>query len=302
MKEHHLNRFTQLVAKFSNEEGEVKTIIPEVAIFRANSPTVPLPVVYNPCICFLAQGDKQVSMGGESHQFKASEYVAISVDLPLMGQITKATPAEPYLVVKVDIDLHMLSELLLELDDDYQAYPTSQCGFYVGQITDTMGESLLRLLQLWELPEDIPVLAAQMKRELFYRLLKSEHGQKLAQVVLGGSHTQRVSKAIYQIKQNLHHKMSVEELAELSGMSVSSFHAHFKSVTAMSPLQYQKLLRLMAARHLMFMQNLDAAKAAYEVGYESASQFSREYARMFGKPPQKDVSSLRESTNLEFSA
>lgn len=289
-----------LINRYSNREGENETLIPGVALFKAITTDTSLPGVYNPSLCFIAQGHKQVMLGNEIYHYGPSEYLTVSVDLPLIGQITEATKDKPYLVIKIDISLQQLSELLTHIGYPTPTKTKTKRGIFIGKSDEKMRGSVLRLAQLLETPEDIPVLAPQIIREILYRVLRSEHGDMVAQITLTGSHMQRISCAIQKIKSNYDELLSVDALAALTGMSVSSFHAHFKSVTAMSPLQFQKSLRLMEARNLMVTDGIDAASTAYRVGYESPSQFSREYARMFGNPPGRDISLLKQHDSLLF--
>jgi len=239
----------------------------------------------------VAQGRKQVMLGREIYRYGPFEYLAVSVDLPTIGTVTEAAADRPYLCLKIDIDLKQLSELVLSTE---RAFSESAQGLFVGRLDEQTKESVLRLARLLDAPDDIPVLAPMMMREVCYRVLRSSYGNAVAQIVLKGSNLQRIASAIRRIRSDLSRPIKVKELAEIAGMSLSSFHAHFKSVTAMSPLQFQKHLRLMEARRIMLSAGADAANAAYRVGYESPSQFSREYARMFGNPPARDISLLRQ--------
>lgn len=277
-----------IIDRYSRKDGENETAIPGVSLFRASSTDAALPSVYSPCLCIIAQGHKQVMLDKEIYQYGPSQYLMVSVDLPLMNRIIKASKDAPYLLLKIDINLQQLSELLIHIDHQARSSRTER-GVFVGDVDETMGDSILRLARLLDTPDDIPVLATQTLREVFYRVLRKDGGDLMAKVALKGSHMQRIASAIQKIKSDLHSAIAIEELAALAGMSLSSFHEHFKTATAMSPLQFQKSLRLIEARSLMISRDLDAAGAAYQVGYESPSQFSREYARMFGAPPGRDI-------------
>jgi AraC-like DNA-binding protein len=294
MDEKRQKELIALIDKYSNDEGVNETAIPGVSLFRASTTDLPVPSVYNPCLCVIAQGHKQVILDKEIYRYGPSQYLTVSVDLPMMNQITKASKDKPYLLVKIDINLQQLSELFTHIRYPVNTNSRTERGIFVGNVNGTMGDGILRLVRLLDTPGDIPVLASQTMREVFYRVLCGDYGDMVAQVALKGSHMQRIAIAIKKIKSAFHETIVVEELAELAGMSISSFHAHFKTVTAMSPLQFQKSLRLIEARRLMIANDLDAASAAYQVGYESSSQFSREYARMFGNPPGRDVNRLRQ--------
>lgn len=281
--------FTSLIDKYSSSEGLNETDLPGVSLFRASSTEMPVPDVYEPSLCFIAQGYKQVMLDKEIYRYGPSQYLIVSVDLSIVSQIMKVSKDNPYLLLIIDIDLQQLAELLLHTGHSIPFRDKTYRGLFVGRVDEEIGDCVLRLTRLLGgTPEDIAVLAAQTMREIYYRLLSSDYGEPLAQIALKGSHMQRIASAIRKIKTDYQQHISVDELAQLAGMSVSSFHAHFKSVTAMSPLQFQKSIRLIKARNLMVADEMDATSTAYHVGYESPSQFNREYARMFGNPPRRD--------------
>jgi AraC-like DNA-binding protein len=288
-----LIELAQLIDRFTAEDGRTSTILPGVSLFKATHFTRPLPEIYRPVFCVIAQGSKQVTLYNEPYSYRASQFLLVSVDLPMICQLIEASPEKPYLLVIIDIDPKQIAELLFLMNHQHTTN-TSERGLLAGDLDDVMGDSVLRLVQLLNTPDDIPILANQYIREIYYRLLRSPCGSGIAKIALKGSQMQRIATAISKIKTEFNTHISVDSLADLVGMSVSSFHAHFKAVTAMSPLQYQKSMRLINARNIMLARDLDAAKAAYEVGYESTSQFSREYARMFGKPPATDLALLRQ--------
>lgn len=288
-----LRTLKNLLEQNSKNEGITSTSIPGVEIFKATSTTVPLPVVYQPSLCVLAQGQKQVFLDRDIFDYKAGQFLTVTVDLPLHSQITQATPAEPYLLFKVNIDAAVIAELAPYTEQKAHLESTTGKGLFVGDIDSGTANAIMRLAELLATPEHVPVLAEQTKREMFYRLLCGDHGPLIAQMAIKDSHLRRIGNAVQCIKQEFRNPLSVAHLAQLADMSVSSFHAHFKTITGLSPLQYQKSLRLLAARNMMAAENLDAAATAYQVGYESPSQFSREYARMFGSPPGRDISQLK---------
>lgn len=293
MNNQQQQEFTRIIDRHSTAEGMTQTIIPDVSLLRISATDMPVPKIYQPSLCFIAQGQKQVLLDEEIYTYSPTEYLIISVELPLISQILKASKDQPYLLLKINIDLQQLSELLIHIGHPSDMNNKTNRGLFVGNIDIVLGDSLVRLARLLDTPEDAPILASQTIREIYYRLLTSNYGATLAQIALKGSHMQRISAAIQKIKNEFQNHIRIDELAELSGMSLSSFHAHFKSVTAMSPLQFQKSIRLIEARNLMLVSQLDTASTAYKVGYESPSQFNREYARMFGKPPMQDINSLR---------
>lgn len=295
MNTSQLKTLRNLLEQNSRQEGISTTPIPGVEIFSARATTTPLPVVYQPSLCVLAQGEKQVFMGTEVFTYQAGQFLTVTVDLPLHSQITQASATAPYLLLKVSMDSVLIAELLPYIHPEKSSTPQEGKGLFVGEMDSGAAGAVMRLAELMTTPEHIPVLAEPTKRELFYRLLCSRFGSLMAQMAIKDSYLQRIGRAIHCVKQEFHSPLSVPRLAQLAGMSVSSFHAHFKNITGVSPLQYQKSLRLLAARNLMAAENLDAATTAYQVGYESPSQFSREYARMFGNPPGRDMNLLKQS-------
>lgn len=292
MNEAQRKELVTLIDKYSKVDGPHETGVPGMVFFRSTRTDIRMSSVYDASMCIVIQGKKEVILEDESYEYAESEYLITPVDLPVIGQITEASPEKPYLNLKIGIDLRQLSELLVDAGQTVQSTcATGRC-VLIGKVDETMGDSLLRLARLVDAPQDIPLLAPMITREIYYRLLQGKYGKTLAQFGLNGSNLQRISTVIRKIKSDYAKPIRVEALAELAGMSVSSFHSHFKEVTAMSPLQYQKRLRLMEARQIMLTKAADAASTAYEVGYESASQFSREYARMFGNPPGRDIKIL----------
>lgn len=249
--------------------------------------------VIDPFITIVVQGRKDVLIGGNHYEYGAAEYLIATVDLPLEGFTVEATKDKPYLSVKVDIDPIYLSETIAEITPGWCQQDDSVNGWYVSDAHILLIDCALRLVQLLATPQDIPFLAPMILRELYYRLLMSKQGEAMRQIATQGSAMHRIAKTIQFMRIHFTEPLPVEQLAQHADMSVASFHRHFKKVTAMSPLQYQKQLRLLSARQLMLTGNLNATQTAYQVGYESLSQFSREYSRMFGEPPVQDVERLR---------
>jgi AraC-like DNA-binding protein len=283
----------QLVQQLAVNEGLNSTAIPNVFCYKICHPLVTMPAVYEPCLCIIVQGRKNVLLGTDMLSYGELEFLVASVDLPILGTVVEASAQQPYFVIQINVDVRLLSELLLQMEYLAVANRKAECGLFIGQVDPQMGDSLLRLLALLQQPDDIPVLAESLVREMHYRMLRSNYGREIAQISLKGTPTQRISVAIQKLRRDYDQTVTIEELAGLAGMSVSSFHAHFKAVTNMSPLQFQKSVRLVEARSLMISQHMDAASTAYKVGYESPSQFSREYARMFGSPPARDIARIR---------
>lgn len=283
------NELLALVGKHAKNDGVNETMIPGVSLFRASKIDEPVPSVYNPCLCIIVQGEKEVMLNKETYHYSPSQYLAIAVDLPMMNQITEASKDRPYLLIKIDIDTQQLLDLLVLGKYSFQLNSRTDRGIFVGKQDTLMFESVVRLARLLDRPQDIPVLAAQTLREIFYRVLSSEYGEVVAQTTITNSYMFNIAKAIRKIKTDFKDPIAIETLAKVAGMSVSSFHANFKLITSMSPIQYQKTLKLIEARRLLIFHGMDAAHAAHQVGYQSASQFSREYKRMFGQPPARDM-------------
>lgn len=293
MDKFEIEALAAIVERFSRSgEGIQATAIPGVHCIRFSEPSARLPSVYAPCVCVIVQGRKRVFLEKETYEYRPSEYLAVSVDLPVIGEVTEGSRQKPYLCLQIELDQFQLAELLIQARLPVAEQKATQRGIFVGDVDGALGDCALRLARLLDSPQDIPLLAPMIKRELYYRLLTGAHAASIAQLARAGSAMQRIAMAIRELKSNFDKPVRIEDLAARTGMSVSSFHAHFKAVTAMSPLQYQKRLRLMEARQIMLMEQRDAASTAYRVGYESPSQFSREYARVFGNPPGRDIQQL----------
>jgi AraC-like DNA-binding protein len=247
-----------------------------------------------PAVCIVAQGAKTVMLGREVYSYDASCLVAYAVDLPLAGQVIRASQREPFLVLVLKLDPYKIAELTLKVYPHGVPSPQSSRGVIVGQTTTAIVDAAARLVELMAEPADVDLLAPLVVDEVLIRLLRSAIGPRVAQMGQHESGVQRVAKAVSWLREHFAQPMTLEALADLVHMSVSSFHQHFKAVTAMTPLQYQKVLRLQEARRLMLSRMMDAGSAARQVGYLSASQFSREYTRLFGAAPTRDVAKLRQ--------
>ncbi|MET0336812.1 MAG: AraC family transcriptional regulator [Caulobacter sp.] len=269
-----------------------ETALPHVVLIRASTPTEPLLALHEPAVCLIVQGRKQVLVGDAAYIYDREKYLIVSVDVPVIGQVIEATPDAPYLCLRLDIDPDMVGALIMESG---QASPRREPvgGVAVSPVTPSLLDAARRLVALLDTPADAAILAPMVEREILYRLLTGDQGPRLAQIAMADSRLQQVNRAISWIKLNYSRPFSVDNVASEAGMSASALHQHFKTVTAMSPLQYQKQLRLQEARRLIVAQNMDAASAGHAVGYESPSQFSREYRRVFGAPPLRDAARLR---------
>lgn len=289
-----IQELADLIEKYTGgADGAHETAIPRVKLFRFSSVTEPLHSLHEPSICLVVQGRKRVHIGGQTLDYDSGRFLAASVDVPVIGHVIEASSGAPYLCFKLEIDRAALAALAMEMgpSDDDNTAP----GIALSPTTPELLDAAIRLLRLAENPRDIPMLAPLAERELLYRLLAGEYGSRLRQLAHADSRLSQVNRAISWIKTNFREAFSVEALAVEARMSTSALHQHFKQVTSLSPLQYQKQMRLQEARRLIFAEAMDAARAAHEVGYDSPSQFSREYRRLFGAPPVQDVMRLREA-------
>lgn len=277
------------------ERGELRTTaISGLSLFRRTEPTEPTTGMYEPSICLIAQGAKRVSLGDETLVYDPDHYLITSVHLPTMVQIIEASAEKPYLGLRLTFDLREVSQLMADSQLPPPKTQQSSRGMATGEVTPSLVNAFVRLIDLLESEQDIPILAPVIHREIIYRLLVGDQGARLRQIAAVGSQSQQIAQAIEWLKGNFSEHLRIEELAAKANMSTSTFHHHFRSMTALSPLQYLKQLRLQEARNLMLTERLDAATAAFQVGYESPSQFSREYSRLFGAPPLRDISTLRQ--------
>lgn len=291
-----IRELAALITRHAATDGQHQTAVPGLTLLRCSSPTPPRHAVHAPAICIIAQGAKVVSLAGCDYRYDAAKYLAVSVDVPVTGCIIEAEADEPYLCFKLDLDRQVLATLNLEMPPPparERAGPRR--GLFLAETTPQLAEVAARLVRLLDTPDDIPVLAPLLTKELHYRLLTSEQADVIRHIACGESRIQQITRAICWIRENYNRPFSVDRLAQDVGMSPSTLHEHFKAVTSLTPLQYQKQLRLQEARRLMLTGQKDAARAAHAVGYESSSQFSREYARFFGMSPGRDSMRLRQS-------
>ncbi|MEX0269607.1 AraC family transcriptional regulator N-terminal domain-containing protein [Leptolyngbyaceae cyanobacterium UHCC 1019] len=263
---------------------------------RLSSPSECMHNVSIPAFCVIAQGSKEVLLGSDRYQYDPMHYLLGTVALPIASRILEATQEKPYLGLRLDLDPTLVGSAMVEA-----GYPSAQQGANVKAIDVSpldvaLLDAVVRLVRLIESPAEAPVLAPLIKREIIYRLLMGTQGNRLRQIAVLGGYTHHIAKAVDRLRKDFNEPLRMETIAREMGMSVSGFHHHFKSVTTMSPLQFQKQLRLQEARRLMLGQNLDATSAAYRVGYDDTSHFNREYKRLFGAPPMRDVERLREAT------
>ncbi|MDE3735346.1 MULTISPECIES: AraC family transcriptional regulator [Pseudomonas] len=285
----------QFIERFTEQDGAQVTAIPGLTLFRTAQPSEPLHCLYEPALGLVVQGRKKVLLGEETYYYGPSQFLVVSVDLPVIGQVIDASPEVPFLSLRLDLDPKEISALLMELPSPAPSPQACPRCLSVSGLGDSLQDAVLRLLRLLDTPEDIPVLAPLVRREILYRLLRGEQCAQLRQIASSGTQGHRIGRAVNWLRQNFHQPLQIERLASEVNMSTSALHHHFKAMTAMSPLQFQKQLRLQEARRLMLVEALDAASAGGRVGYESPSQFSREYSRLFGAPPLRDIARLRQS-------
>lgn len=286
---------TELIGRTVSEDG-VKEVLPGFFLARSSRPLESLHAVYKPAFCFIAQGRKRALLGEEVFRYDPGHYLLFTVDLPLIFQIEKATPDEPYLGLRLDLDPSLVASVLMEADIKVKKGDASAKAMDVHSIDTNLLDAVVRLVRLAEEPASINVLAPLIVKEIIYRLLAGGQGVRLGHLLQSGD-TQRISQAIGHLREHFDEPLKIDDFARQLGMSVSGFHHHFKSVTAMSPLQFQKQIRLQEARRLMLGEDLDAASAGFRVGYEDPSYFSRDYKKLFGSPPQRDIVSLRTRLN-----
>jgi AraC-like DNA-binding protein len=285
----------RLIERYARRDGIHATPIPRVSLIRSSAATEPLHAVHQPAVCFVAQGRKRVMVGEAIHVYDAAKYLIVSVEVPIVGQILEASDVAPYLCLRLDLDPAAIGALMLEAGVAPNRADDSLPPLALSGVTAELLDAAIRLVRLLATPGEIAILAPLAEREILYRLLQGEQTARLRQIALAESRLQQVNRAIAWIKKNFRAPFRIETVAAEARMSPSAFHQHFKAVTSMSPLQYQKQLRLQEARRLILTQSLDAAASGHAVGYDSPSQFSREYKRLFGAPPARDVAKLRDS-------
>ncbi len=295
-----LSEIAGLIARHAPGEGIQPMPIKRLSLVRSSTTTMPMPTVYQPLLCLAVQGGKQVTLGDQEFTYVPGRCGVVTHDLPATGRIIEATPDKPYLCFVLNFDPVALGELALRVPPPPGVAPP--LGLTVTDAGPELLDAALRLLRLLDDPQALPVLAPMAEQEILYRLLTGPHGPRMRQITSGQGSVAQIGRAIAWIRQHFHERLSIDRLAAEAGMSQSSLHEHFRAVTAMTPLQFQKQLRLQDARGLMLAGGLDATTAAFRVGYESPSQFSREYRRHFGEPPARDIARLRASPELALVA
>ncbi|MFF2876019.1 AraC family transcriptional regulator N-terminal domain-containing protein [Gottfriedia sp. NPDC057991] len=289
----YLSELIQIIDLNTSHEGVNETSINSLFFIRESNITDPKYRVYKPSLCIVVSGVKELLLGNERFKYGPGNFLVASVDLPVTGQVIEATPNTPYLALKLEFNPNQILEILTDTEISTNSKENAKRAIYVNELERSILDAVIRLVRLLDSPEDIPILAPIFIKEILYRVLRGQNGSILQQIAIEGSTTNRIREVIEQIKANFYKSLRIEELAEIANMSVSSLHRHFKDVTAMSPLQFQKHLRLQEARLLLLSESSDAAEVAFRVGYESPSQFSREYSRLFGFPPKEDLKRMR---------
>ncbi len=279
--------------RHTSGDGIVPTAIDGLLLMRASETVLPHHVLYRPALCVTVQGAKQVMFGDKVFHYGEMQALIVSVETPGLGRVVQASREVPFLAIALEFDVEAMRAVLDQLDTPPVPGPGTQPGVFVDDVDGPLADCMLRLVRLLDMPQAAPVLFPSIMREICFWLLTGPHGGAICKLALPSGPTQRIADAIHLLRDDFARPVRIEQLAAAARMSPSSFHQHFKALTAMTPLQYQKQLRLLEARRLMIADGANAMNAAYRVGYESASQFSREYARMFGTPPKRDAAEMR---------
>ncbi len=283
------------IASRATAEGDNPTGIPGLSLYRRSEPTACASAAYQPSLVLFVQGKKRINLGRTTYLCDESNFLLTSVDLPVVSQVIAATPEKPILALLFRLEMSEVRRILSEHELPIPPEPSDPRGMAVGVSSVELLDACSRLVDLLDTPADIPFLASLIQREIIYRLLRSPQGKHLRAIATLGEQSHRTARVVSWLRANYARQLRVDDLAAMAQMGVSTLHHHFRSLTAMSPLQYQKHLRLHVARERMLADGLDAASAAFEVGYESASQFNREYSRFFGQPPMRDVKARRQA-------
>lgn len=290
-----LQELADLVVRFAVSDGGHATAVPGLTLHRWSAPTEPGNCMYEPSLVVVAQGVKRVILSDRSYVHDPATCLVTSIELPVVGQVLRASPRAPFLAIKMRLDLQKIADLIAVVGGGEDLAEMNGPGISSAAIGQSLLDAVVRLVRLLESPRDVAVMGPLIEREIHYRLITSTEGLHLRNIAVAGSRTGLMVDAIKWLKAHYARPLRIQELAGTLNMSESTLHHRFKAVTAMSPLQYQKQLRLQEARRLMLSERLDAASASQRVGYESPSQFSREYRRMYGAPPLRDIVQLRNS-------
>ncbi len=288
----HREELVARLLRAAREDGGIEPL-PGLRLYRASAPTGLTHGVSEPAFCVVAQGSKEVFLGDERYQYDPMHYLLVTAELPVVSHVIEASRERPYLSLSLKLDPVLVSSVMVEAGHFSPRPSANVRAINVSALNESLLEAVVRLVRLVESPAEAPFLMPLIVREIIYRLLRGEQGERLRHIASQDGHTQRIVKAIGRLRKEFDKPLRIEEIAQELGMSISSFHHHFKAVTAMSPLQYQKQIRLQEARRLMLAEGLDAASAGFRVGYNDAAHFNREYKRLFGLSPLRDVERLR---------
>ncbi len=283
----------QTLAPLGNADGVYRPPIPALTVMRSGHAVLPHHILYRPSLCVVAQGAKQVSLDEQTLTYGEGQALVVSVELPALGRISRASQSEPYLGLTLEFDPDILRSVLESMDQPPRPVLDKGSPLFVADLDTPVLDCITRLVRLCHSPQAVGVLYPTIMRELCFWLLSGPYAAQIVRLALPFSPIRRITTAIHLMRESFKTTLRVNDLAAAAGMSPSSFHQHFKALTAMSPLQYQKQLRLLEARRLMVADDVNVTNAAFEVGYESPSQFSREYARMFGRPPKQDAQAAK---------
>lgn len=290
MSTDNLEKLAALLSRYTPHDGYINLPLPGVNVMRISQvDAVASRGMSSACICIVTQGAKRTIVGQDVYEYDNSRMVIYSTEVPIVAKILKASPAEPYLCLTLDIDSKKLAEVAQKVFAEGAPKSKRSSAVFIGPANSQIVDAAIRLIELIPQPEQAKLLVPLIMEEIYIRLLQSQIGNLVAQIGITDSHLQKISNAIAWLRDNYTEPMKIEELARRVNMSVSSFHHHFKAITSMSPLQFQKELRLHEAKHLMLAKMMDVSTACMHVGYSSVSQFSREYSRLFGQPPSRDI-------------
>jgi AraC-like DNA-binding protein len=281
------------IAQTVTEDGTFQ-VLPGLYFNRSSIPTQPSYGVSNTALCVIAQGSKEVLLGDSRYRYDPVHYLLATIEMPIVSQVVEASQERPYLNLRLQLDPNLVSSVIVEAGHPVSRNPARVRALDVSPLDTDLLDAVVRLVRLLDWPNEARILMPLITREIVYRLLLGEQSERLCHLAVLGGQLHRISKVIERIRKDFDQPLRIDAMAQDIGMSVSGFHSHFKAVTAMSPLQFQKQLRLQEARRLMLSENLDAASAGYRVGYDDASHFSREYKSLFGNPPMRDAAHLRE--------
>jgi AraC-like DNA-binding protein len=288
------DELVERITRAVHEDGKVEPLR-GLHLHRSSSPKEPVHSVSDPAFCVIAQGSKEVFLGNERYQYDPAHYLLFTAELPVVSQIIEASPERPYLSLRLDLDPILVGSVMVEAGHPSPQNHAEVRAINASALDTGLQDAVVRLVRLLDTPAEAPFLAPLITREIVYRLLMGEQSGRLRHIAVQGGHTHRIARAIERLRKEFDQSLRIDDIAQELGMSVSGFHHHFKAVTAMSPLQFQKRLRLQEARRLMLGEDLDATSAGYRVGYDDASYFNREYKSLFGLPPMRDVERLREA-------